>query len=72
MDGTRLYYAKRNKSIRERQTPYDFIHVEFKKQNRGIYGGGGEERETNHKRLLMIENKPWVDEGGVGLMSDGY
>ena len=24
-------------------------------------GGGREERETNHKRLLMIENKLWVE-----------
>ena len=35
MDGTRGYYAERNKSIRERQLSYDLTHVEFKKQNRG-------------------------------------
>ena len=27
MDGTREYYAKQNKSVRERQIPYDLIHV---------------------------------------------
>ena len=26
-------------------------------------GVKGEEKETNHKRLLMIENKLWVDGG---------
>ena len=40
MDGTRGYYAKQNKSVRERQITYNFIwykfhsHVEFKKQNK--------------------------------------
>jgi len=27
MDGTRGYYAKRHKSIRERQLPYDLTHM---------------------------------------------
>ena len=27
MDGTRGYYAKRNKSIRERQLSYDLAHM---------------------------------------------
>jgi len=27
MDGTRGYYAKQNKSVRERQIPYDFSHM---------------------------------------------
>ena len=40
VDATRMYYVKRNKSVRERQIPYDFTHVEFKKQNRRTYGGG--------------------------------
>ena len=30
MDGTRVYYAKRNKSGRETQIPYDFTHVELR------------------------------------------
>ena len=32
MDGTGGYYAKQNKSVRERQI-YDFTHVEFEKHN---------------------------------------
>ena len=27
MDGTREYYAKQNKAVRERQIPYDFTPV---------------------------------------------
>ena len=27
MDGTREYYAKQNKSFRERQIQYDFTHM---------------------------------------------
>ena len=27
MDGTRGYYAKQNKSVRERQIPYDFTYI---------------------------------------------
>ena len=34
MDGAGMYYAKLNKSIRERQISYDFTHVELKKQSR--------------------------------------
>ena len=26
MDGARVYYTKQNKSVRERQMPYDFTH----------------------------------------------
>ena len=40
MDGTREYYAKWKKSVRERQIPYDFTHVEFKKwKEMGHLGG---------------------------------
>ena len=35
MDGTREYYAKQKKSVRERQTSYDFTHMwHLRKQNR--------------------------------------
>ena len=27
VDGARVYYAKPNKSVGERQIPYDFIHM---------------------------------------------
>ena len=30
MDGTRVYYAKQNKSARERQILYDFTHMKYK------------------------------------------
>ena len=33
MGGARMYYAKPNKSIRERQIPYNFTY----KQNRGAH-----------------------------------
>ena len=39
VDGTRVCYAKWNKSARERQM-YDFTHVEFKKHNRWTEGKG--------------------------------
>ena len=39
MDGARLYYVKWNKSVRERLTPYDFTHVEFKEQNKWTWVG---------------------------------
>ena len=43
MGGARGYYAKRNKSVRERQTPHDSTHMwnlETKQMN--IWGGNGE------------------------------
>ena len=59
-----MYYAKQNKSVRERQIPYDFTH----KWNAGNKtdehrGRGKREGEANHKRLLTIENKLRVDGG---------
>ena len=38
MDGAREYYAKWNKSVKERQKPCDFTSVEFKKQNKWVKG----------------------------------
>ena len=34
MDRGREYNTKQNKSVRERQIPYDFTLLEFKKQNK--------------------------------------
>ena len=39
MDRTRVYYAKQNKSVREKQIPYDFTYMwnlksKINKQNR--------------------------------------
>ena len=58
MDGTRGYYAKRNKSIRERQLSYGFTHM-WKIRNRAVehrrregkLSGKKSERETNHETL---------------------
>ena len=63
-----MYYAKRNKSISERQI-YDFTHVGFSKTDEYMGRGEREKREVNHKRLLMIENKLRV--GGGRWMGDG-
>ena len=71
MDGARVYYAKQNKSVRERQIPYDFTQMYNLRNKTGEHNGGVEgERETNHKRLLKTENKLRVDGGrwvGGGL-----
>ena len=44
IDGTILYYAKRNKSVRERQVPYDFTHM-WNLRNRWMWEGN---REASH------------------------
>ena len=71
-----MYYAKENKSVRERQIPYDLTHMwNLRKKTDEQMGRGRKgERETNHKRLLKIENKLKVDKGGQGMgsMCDGY
>ena len=64
MDGTRGYYAKRNKLITERQVPCDLTDT-WNLRNKTEDHRGREEkhktrqnqRETNHKRLLIIGNK---------------
>ena len=71
MDGSRGYYAKRNKSIRERQLSYDFTHMWNLRNKTGSQGKRGEnktksERETNHKKFLTIGNKLRVAGGEVG------
>ena len=64
MDGTRGYYAKQNKSIRERQLSYDLSDMRNLRGRAGVLGVGREKmkqdgirRETNHKRLLNSQNK---------------
>ena len=59
-------------SVRERQIPYDFIHMwNLRNKQMNIWESGGkEERETNHKILLTIENELRIDGGrwvGDGL-----
>ena len=72
MDGTKGYYAKQNKSIRER-LPYDITHMWILRNKTEDHRGREEknktksEKETNHERLLIIGNKQRVaggDEGG--------
>ena len=60
MIGTRVYYAKRNQSVRERQISYDLTHIwnlryktdELKEGKKNKIKTG---RETNHKRLKYRE-----------------
>ena len=40
VDGTSMYFAKRDMSVRERQTPYGFTHVGFKKTKQMNIGEG--------------------------------
>ena len=70
MDGTGGFYAKRNKSVRERQI-YDFTHKwnlryktdEHRKVTQKYIKTG---RGAKHKRLLNIENKQRITGGVVG------
>ena len=66
-----MYYAKQNKSVKGRHILYDFTHVWNLRNKTDEHMGrwGREERETNHKRLLMIQNKLWVD--GERWVEDG-
>ena len=45
VDGTRGYYAKWNKSGRERQIPYDFTHMWNLRNKRDEHREGGKKRE---------------------------
>ena len=74
VDGTRGYYAKRNKSIRERQLSYDLPDMRKLRGRIGDLGlgkekmkQGGIRRETNHKRLLISQNKLRVAGGRAGM-----
>ena len=67
-----MYYAKWNKSVRERQILYDFTHMwnlRTKTDEHREREGKNKiktEREANHKRLLNTENKLRVAIGEVG------
>ena len=63
-----MYYATGNKSVRERQIQYGFTHIWNigNKTDKHVRRGEKEKKkgkETNHKRLLMIENKLRIDGG---------
>ena len=71
--GTGRYYAEQNKSIRERQLPYGFIHMWNIRNTMGDHRvregklkGNSSERKTNHKRLLTIENQQRGARGDAG------
>ena len=68
MDGTRVYYAKWNKSVSERQIPYDFTHM-WNLLNKTNEQNGGKKRERiiTRNRLLTIENKLIVTRGEVDV-----
>ena len=69
VDGTRIDYDKKNKSVRERQVSYDFTHTwnlrNKTDERKGIGNKIKTERETNHKKLLNTENKLRVAGGEV-------
>ena len=75
-DGARMYYVKWNKSGRLRQIPYDFTHMWSLRKKTDEHMGRGKkrerEKETNHRRLFMTENKlrfgggRWVGDGPDG------
>ena len=72
MDRATKYNARQNKSVRERQIPYDFAHMWNLRNKIDIREGRKRERETNHERLLKIENKLRVNgESWVGYGLDG-
>ena len=47
MDGARKYSAKQNKSVTERQIPYDFTHMWNLRNKANEKRERGRERETN-------------------------
>jgi len=68
MDGAREYYAKGNKSVRERQIAYDSTHM-WNLRNKTVNIEGKNKGEVNQKTdSLTIENKLRVARGEVGGM----
>ena len=64
LDGARMYYAKRNKSIRERQIPYDFTHM-WNLRNRTVehMGRGGQRNRREGNKPQEIFNDREQTEG---------
>ena len=52
-----MYYANQNKSVRERQIPYDFTHIwNLRNKQMNISRNKKRERGKPRNRLLTIEN----------------
>ena len=49
MDGVRVYYAKQNKSVRERQISSDFTHIWNLRNKTDEHRGDKRQRQVNHK-----------------------
>ena len=62
LDGATWYYTKQNKSVRERQIPYDFTHM----WNLGTKENWTKKKRDKKNRRLTIENKPMIPRGQVG------
>ena len=69
MDGAREYNAKQNKSVRERQIPYDFTHL-WNLRNKTNKQRRKKEKDTNQETLLTTENKVMVTRGEMGRGMD--
>ena len=68
MDGPRGYYAKWNKSDRERQIPYNFIYVwNLKSKNKET--NITQQKHTHRCRELMVARGAWG--GGMNEIGEG-
>ena len=68
MGGARGYNGKRNKPLRERQTPYNFTYMRKLKDK----SNGGKKRDSPQNTPLTTENKHKVEEvGEIGEFSEG-
>ena len=65
VDGAREYNAKQNKSVRERQIPYDFTHL-WNLRNKTNKQRKKRESDKPRNRFLNMENKLMVTRGEVG------
>ena len=67
----RMYYTKWNKSIRERQIPYDFTYMwKLKNKTDEHMGRGGEIRKGNKPQETL--NREWTEGWWVENGLDGW
>ena len=60
MDGARMYYAKQNKSIRERQISYDITHMSNLRNRIDELWEVGERREGNKLQETLNDREQTV------------